>query len=82
MAQEQRIVARHVGAPTLGAVGLGAISSSTGSILIDAALGAGIGYFISPVDEEERYAIGGALASGLGGVLGIALLVGWRYWRK
>jgi hypothetical protein len=66
--------------PTIGAVGLGAISQGTGSSLTDAAIGAGIGYLISPSDAERAlYAAYGALAVGLGGVLGIGILVGVRY---
>ena len=74
-------IQRFVGAPTVAAIGLGAISSSTGSVLLDAALGAGIGYAISP-DEQERtpYVAAGAAAAGVAGLLGVGLIIGYRYW--
>jgi hypothetical protein len=70
----------YIGAPTPAGALLGAVSQSTGSILLDAALGAGLGYVIAP-DEEERvsYTAWGAAASGLGGLLGVAVLLGYRY---
>jgi len=75
-------VVRYVGAPSLGAVGLGGISFGSGSILVDAALGSGVGYLIAPSGEKERYVVGGAVASGLGGLLGIGVLLACRYWRR
>ena len=58
---------------------LGGLTESTGWIVVDAAVGAGVGWFIAPKGQETGYAIGGALATGLTGVLGLAGLLGWRY---
>lgn len=74
---------QQLGRPTLGSVGLGAISTGTGSTLGDAVIGAGIGYLISPSDAERGpYVAYGALASGLGGVLGVGVLCAIRFWPK
>jgi hypothetical protein len=51
---------------------LGALSQSTGSVLIDAAIGGAAGYLFAPKGTKARYALGGAVATGLTGVLGLA----------
>lgn len=62
-----------------GGLVLGALSESSGWVIVDAVAGAGLGWFIAPKGEELGYAIGGAAATGLGGVLGVLGLLGWRY---
>ena len=65
--------------PTLGGLTLGALSSSTGAVLIDAAVGAGVGYLIAPKSDKTGYMVGGSLAVGVAGGLGLLGLIGWRY---
>jgi hypothetical protein len=50
---------------------LGALSQSTGSILIDGAIGGATAYALAPADARARYAVGGAAATGLGGLVGL-----------
>lgn len=71
-----------VGRPTIGAVGLGAISAGTGSTLGDGLVGAGIGYLIAPEQDRGPYAAWGAVAGGLGGVLGLGVLIAVRFWPR
>lgn len=52
------------------------VTASTGSLLVDAAIGAGIGYVISPT---LAWAIAGAVLAGLGGVVGLGILAGAHY---
>jgi hypothetical protein len=66
----------------VGNVVLASVSSSTGIVPLDGLIGAGIGYFVAPKDEKVVYAVGGGLAGGLAGVLGIAILLGVRYIRS
>jgi len=68
-----------VAGPTPGGVLLGALSQSTGSLLLDAAIGAGVGFLIAPENKRAGYVVGGAAATGLAGVLGLAGLLGVRY---
>lgn len=66
--------------PTLGGLTLGALSASSGSILVDAGIGAGIGWLIAPSGREKTaYAVGGGVATGLAGVLGLGGLLVYRY---
>jgi len=65
--------------PTVGAITLGALSSSTGSVLVDMGVGAAVGYLIAPSDEKAGYALGGGAAAGLAGALGLLGLLGYRY---
>ena len=58
---------------------LGTLSQSTGSVLVDVAIGAGIGWLIAPEGKAPGYVIGGAAATGVLGVLGLAGLLGVRY---
>jgi len=64
-----------LGAPTATELVLGALSGSTGSVLADSALGGGVGYVLAPREKKLRYAFGTAVASGIGGVVGLALAV-------
>lgn len=68
-----------LGAPTPGGIVLGTLTQSSGSILVDAVLGAGVGYLIAPEAKKPAYVIGGAAATGLLGLLGLAGLLGVRY---
>ncbi len=52
-------------------IALGALSQSTGSILIDTAIGGAVGYAMAPKKQKYRYAVGGAVATGLAGVFGL-----------
>jgi hypothetical protein len=63
----------------LGAAALGVLSSSTGSFIVDGAIGAGVGYFMAPRNKRGKYALGMGLVTGIGGVLGLALGVGYIY---
>jgi hypothetical protein len=58
---------------------MGLLSESTGWVFVDAAVGAGVGWLVAPRGQETGYVLGGALATGLAGVFGLAGLVGWRY---
>lgn len=62
-----------------GGLVLGVLSESSGWIVIDAVVGGGVGWLIAPKGQEAGYALGGAAATGLGGVLGLLGLLGWRY---
>jgi len=76
-------LATNLTKPTLGSVGLGAISTGTGSTLGDGLVGAGIGYLIAPEqDERLSYSAWGAVAGGLGGVLGLGVLIAVRFWPR
>lgn len=77
MAAATHVSAGHlgVGAPSAGELVLGALSGSTGSAVVDSALGGGVGYLLAPRKKRLRYAAGAAVASGVGGVLGLALAV-------
>jgi len=55
--------------PSLGQVTLGALSSSTGSVVGDAALGGAIGYVAG--GERVTMAVLGASLTAIGGTLGI-----------
>jgi predicted cation transporter len=50
---------------------LGALSQSTGSVVVDGIIGGTTGYLMAPNDARARYAVGGAVATGLGGALGL-----------
>jgi predicted cation transporter len=56
---------------TTESLALGILSQSTGSVLIDAAIGGTTGFLLAPRDKKNRYAVAGAVATGLGGVLGL-----------
>jgi hypothetical protein len=61
----------------------GAMSSSTGSILLDAAVGATAGSYLSPTPKDKAgWMAAGALATGLAGVLGLGALIGFRLLKK
>jgi hypothetical protein len=49
------------------------VTASTGSLAVDALIGAGVGYVIVPT---LGWAIAGAILAGLGGVVGLGLLAG------
>lgn len=56
---------------------LGALSQSTGSVVIDAAIGGAAGYLLAPGTKKSTYALGGAIATGLGGALGLVGTIGY-----
>lgn len=58
---------------------LGAFSQSTGSVLFDSAIGATTAYALAPDQAKARYALGGAVATGIGGLLGLVATVGFIY---
>ena len=60
---------------TMGSETHNVLTASTGSTLLDAGLGAGIGYLLYP---SLGFAMAGAFLAAVGGVAGIALLVGYR----
>lgn len=56
---------------------LGALSSSTGSAIVDAVAGAALGYWIAPeARHRTRWVLGSAAAVGGAGVLGALCVVG------
>lgn len=64
-------------APTVGELAMGALSSSSGSVLIDGAVGTAVGYAVAPKAKRLSYALVTGAATGLGGVFGLGLsLVG------
>lgn len=65
--------------PTLGGKMMGAISMSSGSVILDAIAGGAVGYVIAPKSERTGYVIAGAAATGVGGILGMLLVGGYRY---
>jgi hypothetical protein len=67
------------GATPVADQALGILSSSTGMFLVDGAVGAGVGYIMAPRNKRGRYALGMGLAAGLGGLLGLALGVGYLH---
>jgi hypothetical protein len=62
----------------MGQAMLGAATASTGNAILDALLGAGVGWVVAPAEARIPYAVGGALATALFGVLGLAGTVGFR----
>jgi hypothetical protein len=56
---------------------LGALSQSTGSIVVDAAIGGVAGYVLAAPKYKSRAALGGAVVTGLGGFLGLLGTVGY-----
>ena len=68
--------------PGMGAAALGVLSQSSGSMLVDAGIGALVGYAIAPGKDRIGYVAGGAAATALAGVLGLAGLLAFRYLRR
>jgi hypothetical protein len=68
--------------PTLAARALGQLSSSIGSPVLDGAAGAAIAYLVAPPSKKVGYAIGGGLASGFFGLLGLGGTLVWRAFDK
>jgi hypothetical protein len=65
--------------------GLGAIDfgSVTGNQFFDAAVVAGIGYFVSPSDKDRKmWAAAGAAAGGLLGTVGLIAIVGFAMYSR
>jgi hypothetical protein len=58
---------------------IGALSQSTGSVLIDGALGATIGYLAAPAGAEGSYATVVGFSSGAAGVFGLLISMGALY---
>lgn len=73
---DQRLTGVGALAP-VESLALGILSQSTGSVLVDAAIGGAVGYFFAPQASRNRFAVGGAIATGLGGVLGLVGTVGF-----
>jgi len=68
------------GSPTLKAQTFGALTTSVStSTALDGAAGAAVGWVIAPGGEKVGYALGGAIATGLFGWLGLVGTLGWRY---
>ena len=68
--------------PSVGALH-DAFSASTGSVILDAGVGAGLGYALAPAASKHLVWAGvGALAGGLGGVFGIGLLTAYALIRR
>jgi len=64
----------------LSGMALRGLTQSTGSLLIDGTLGAAAGYFAAPSDHQRvGYAVGGAVATGLAGLLGLVAILGYSY---
>lgn len=58
------------------------VSTSSGSVLIDAGIGAGMGYLLAPAAAKTTYAVAGALLGGVGGLFGLALLGVYAYAKR
>lgn len=58
------------------------VSTSTGSVLVDAGIGAGVGYLLAPTAGRTAYTVAGALLGGLGGIFGLALLGVYAYAKR
>jgi hypothetical protein len=68
--------------PALGAV-FGVASQSSGSVMLDASLGALVGYVGAPsVKGRWKYAAGGAIATGLAGLTGLLCTLGVVYLKR
>lgn len=68
--------------PTVGAVH-DLATSSTGSTLLDAGVGAAVGYALAPAAARRAVWVGaGALLGALGGVLGLGLVAGYALLRR
>jgi hypothetical protein len=76
-----QVIPQGLGATPIAEQALGILSGSTGSFLVDGAIGAGVGYFMAPRSKRGKYALGMGLVTGVGGVLGLALGVGYIYLR-
>jgi hypothetical protein len=64
----------------LSGIALRGITQSTGSFLVDGTLGAAAGYFAAPTDRQRfGYAVGGAVATGVAGLLGLVAIIGYSY---
>ena len=63
----------HLTVAPSGAVSrtIGALTTSTGSPLTDALVGGIVGYLVAPRSERKAFAVGGAVATGLAGVIGL-----------
>lgn len=59
-----------------------ALSLSTGSLLLDAGVGAAAGYLVAPKAARTLYAVGGAAATTLAGLLGLVGVLGVAYARR
>lgn len=58
------------------------ISTSSGSIVFDAGVGAGVGYLLAPTAARTTYAVAGAVLGGVGGLFGLALLAVYAYAKR
>ena len=74
------LVGRHLPVKVgTGDTVMGALTDSTGWVIVDALIGGAVGWLIAPKEQEVGYALGGAAATGLAGVIGLVGLLGWRY---
>jgi len=65
-----------------GASVMHALSWSSGSVLVDAAIGGFAGYAVAPKTEKNSrwmWTAGGAVAAGVAGVFGLLVTVGYGY---
>lgn len=76
------VVSPAVPAPTLGARTIGTLSMSVGSPVLDGAAGAAIGWLVAPPSKKVGYAVGGGLAAGFFGLLGLGGTLIWRAFDK
>lgn len=71
-----------VGQPSVSDALFGALSGSSGSILIDASVGGAVGFFLAPKSKKLGYVALGAASTGLAGVLGLVGFLGYVYLAK
>lgn len=55
------------------------LSTSTGSVVLDAAIGGAVGYLTAPARRRLAYFIGGTALTGVGGLLGLVVLLAGTY---
>jgi hypothetical protein len=67
--------------PSVGALS-DVASYSTGSVLLDAGVGATLGYLLAPPAKHAVWAGAGAVLGGLGGVFGLGLLGAYALLRR
>lgn len=61
----------------------GVLSRSTGSVAADALIGALAGYLVAPrADARLAFALGGGVATGAAGVLGLVGTIGYGCWSR
>lgn len=58
-------------------LGMRTISRGTGSLLLDACLGGAVGYLVARPTQKLATTVAGAALTGLAGLMGMALTVGY-----